>query len=38
MIEPLIVKANGMIMQGNTRIYILIQRGFDVNALPRVPH
>jgi hypothetical protein len=33
--EPLLVKADGTIMQGNTRIYVLQQRGYDVNSLPR---
>jgi hypothetical protein len=25
-------------MNGNTRIYVLMQREFDVNSLPRVPY
>jgi len=33
--EPLIVKANGIIMQGNTRIKILEERGYDINSLER---
>jgi hypothetical protein len=36
--EPLIVKENGTVMQGNTRIFVLQERGFDVNSLPRVPY
>ena len=36
-VEPLMVKENGVIMQGNTRIMILQQRAIDVNSLPRVP-
>jgi hypothetical protein len=36
--SPLLVKANGTIMQGNTRIWILMQRGYDVDSLPRVPY
>jgi len=35
--EPLIVSEDGMVWQGNTRIAILQERGFDVNSLPRVP-
>ena len=33
--EPLIVKADGRIVQGNTRIKVLEERGFDINSLPR---
>jgi RHS repeat-associated protein len=39
--EPLIVNERGTVMQGNTRIFILEERGVDpktLNALPRVPH
>jgi hypothetical protein len=36
--SPLMVYANGIVAQGNTRIMILQQRGFDVNSLPRVPY
>ncbi len=36
--EPLTVTAEGTIMQGNTRVYVLMQRGFDVNTLPRTPY
>ncbi len=35
--SPLIVKPDGTIMQGNHRIFILTQRGVNVNTLPRVP-
>jgi hypothetical protein len=34
--EPLIVKPDGRIFQGNTRILVLEERDFDVNSLPRV--
>ncbi len=34
--EPLTVKPDGRIFQGNTRTSILQQRGFDINTLPRV--
>jgi len=37
-VEPLIVNARGTVMQGNHRIFVLMERGFDVNSLPRVPH
>ncbi len=37
-VEPLIVKANGLIMQGNHRVQVLMERGFDVNSLSRVLH
>jgi hypothetical protein len=33
--EPLIVKSDGRIFQGNTRIKVLQERGFPVDALPR---
>lgn len=33
--EPLLVKPDGRIYQGNTRILILEERGFDINTLPR---
>jgi hypothetical protein len=34
--EPLTVRPDGTIVDGNTRVYILEQRGYDVNSLPRV--
>ncbi len=33
--EALRVKPDGRIMNGNTRIKVLEERGFDVNGLPR---
>lgn len=33
--EPLTVKPGGRIYQGNTRILILEERGFNINSLPR---
>ena len=33
--EALQVKPDGRIMNGNTRIKVLDERGFDVNSLPR---
>src|SRR5438552_330788 len=33
--EALRVKPDGRIMNGNTRIKVLQERGFDVNSLPR---
>ncbi|HEY9432819.1 MAG TPA: Ig-like domain-containing protein [Blastocatellia bacterium] len=36
--EPLITKSDGTIMQGNTRVKVLQERGVDVNSLPRTPH
>jgi hypothetical protein len=35
--EPLTAKQDGTVMQGNTRIPVLEERGFDINTLPRVP-
>lgn len=35
--EPLTVGPWGGVVQGNTRVYILTQRGFDVNSLPTTP-
>ena len=34
-IEALKVKPDGRIMNGNVRIQVLAERGFDVNSLPR---
>jgi hypothetical protein len=34
--EPLMVKPDGRIFDGNTRIKVLEERGYDINALPRV--
>jgi hypothetical protein len=36
--EPLIVKSDGTIIRGNTRFYVLQQRGYDVNNLLRIPY
>lgn len=33
--EALRVKPDGRIMNGNTRIKVLEERGFDINSLPR---
>src|ERR671918_272327 len=33
--EALKVKSDGRIINGNTRIKVLEERGFDVNSLPR---
>ena len=33
--EPLTVKGDGSVMQGNTRLLILEQRGVDTTNLPR---
>jgi RHS repeat-associated protein len=35
--NPLMTSPDGAIFDGNTRIYILEQRGIDVSSLPRVP-
>ena len=34
-VESLRVKPDGRVMNGNTRIKVLEERGFDVNSLPR---
>jgi hypothetical protein len=34
-VEALRVKPDGRIMNGNTRVKVLEERGLDVNALPR---
>jgi RHS repeat-associated protein len=36
--EPLTVNQNGTIVQGNTRILILEQRGFPTGSLPQTPY
>lgn len=34
--RPLTVKADGTVVDGNTRILVLQQRGYAIDALPRV--
>ena len=36
--DPLIVRQDGAVMNGNTRIFILRGRGFEVDNLPRKPY
>jgi hypothetical protein len=36
--ESLKVKADGTVMDGNTRVKVLEERGYDVNELPREPY
>jgi len=36
--ESLLVKPNGTVMNGNTRTHVPIERGVDVNSLPRDPY
>ena len=33
--EPLRVRPDGTVVQGNTRVFILRQRGYEVDSLPR---
>ena len=35
--QPLMTDGAGKIWQGNMRIRVLQERGFDVNSLPRTP-
>jgi hypothetical protein len=35
--QELIVEADGTVWQGNTRIKVLQERGYDVDSLPRTP-
>lgn len=35
--EYLKVKEDGRVMQGNTRVKVLMERGYNVNELPRYP-
>lgn len=35
-VEQLTVKVDGTVMQGNHRVQVLMERGYDVNKLPRV--
>jgi hypothetical protein len=37
-VEPLTVKQDGTVMQGNTRLLVLEERGFDINSLARVSY
>jgi hypothetical protein len=34
--EPLTVKPDGRIFDGNTRVKVLLERGYDINSLPCV--
>jgi RHS repeat-associated protein len=36
--NPLTVKADGTVVDGNTRVFVLRERGVDVDQLPRVLH
>lgn len=36
--HPLKVKDDGTVMDGNHRIYVLMERGYNVDSLPRVRH
>lgn len=36
--NPLVAKADGTIMNGNTRVFVLRERGDDVDALPRTSY
>ena len=36
-LSPLIVKPDGTILQGNTRIKVLEERGYPIDDLPREP-
>ena len=36
--EPPVVMADGTVMQGNHRVKVLQERGYDVDRLPRVPY
>ena len=36
--QPLRVREDGLIFQGNTRAFILAERGVDIDKLPFVPH
>ncbi len=35
---PLLVTADGTVMDGNTRVTILVERDYDVTGLPRTPY
>jgi hypothetical protein len=36
-LQPLIVKPDGTVVQGNTRVKVLEERGYPINDLPREP-
>ena len=36
--EVLLVKPDGTIMNGNTRVMVLLERGIDIHALPHETH
>lgn len=35
---PLLVAAVGTVMDGNTRLTLLVERAYDVTGLPRTPY
>jgi hypothetical protein len=35
---PLLVAGDGTVLDGNTRVTLLVERGYDVNGLPRTPY
>lgn len=36
--DPLVVREDGAVMNGNTRVFVLRGRSVDVDALPRRPY
>jgi hypothetical protein len=35
--EPLAVRHDGTVLNGNTRLFVLQQGGYDINTIPWVP-
>jgi hypothetical protein len=35
--EPLVVRQDGTVLNGNTRLFVLNERGYDINAVPWTP-
>jgi hypothetical protein len=35
--QPLIVRPDGTVLNGNTRLFVLEERGYDINMIPWEP-
>jgi hypothetical protein len=35
--QPLLVRSDGTVINGNTRLFVLQERGYDINKIPWIP-
>jgi hypothetical protein len=35
--QPLLVRADGTVLNGNTRLFVLQERGYDIDTISRTP-